>query len=650
MEERGGDETRMRTGMRMRVRVRREEMFATAIITGIAILLLLLAPFAHTASVCVSVSGGVSGGSNATLRIEPSSVVCSDVTGYGELVRVEGAGFEANSTVVLECAVTNFSIPVTECGAGAGAGAGYKYKYGLYGLNISDTANTSFTLSLHGVRDDTTVIVNSSLLPRPLELNKSSCSSSKLVHFHYNATTNTTEIVVKTTKEVQIPPEILRDIDIEVCGNATSGAVGVYADMVITHNVTTSASGGFIRVIDTHGIPPSHYNITATVGGAVLADAMLCITIPELSIVPSTVVEGERARVEGRGFAPNKLLTLRCVVSNYTIPVSAGEYRYELKDFNVTDSNTSFLLRVHNVKDDLGIRVPIWINERITNCSIEKLGFVFQYYRNNTTATVYHGPVSRGIYDIELRGTPIDENATNVTLDVVICTDITTNASGGFIRVIDTHGIPPWHYNITATLGGTVLANATLTIAEKAPAPTPTPTPSPSPSPSPTSSPTSTVPGAGGGGGGGGGAGPRDSDGDGITDIEEMLADTDPKDPCDPNPDCTACRALTGAAAPAPTATPAEVWVPGGGVEASPTPAPTSLPVTSPTPALSRLTPTPIFPFFSGLSRSVLIIVVIAAIIVLMLIILYLYYRSRESKEAEEGGGGGEGGERIIWR
>jgi len=82
--------------------------------------------------------------------------------------------------------------------------------------------------------------------------------------------------------------------------------------------------------------------------------------------------------------------------------------------------------------------------------------------------------------------------------------------------------------------------------------------------------------------GGGGGGGPRDTDGDGITDIEEMLQGTDPKDPCDPNPECAACKALMPAT-PAPTTAPV----------VSPTPKPTVKPTPVPTPAPATPTPTP---------------------------------------------------------
>jgi len=100
----------------------------------------------------------------------------------------------------------------------------------------------------------------------------------------------------------------------------------------------------------------------------------------------------------------------------------------------------------------------------------------------------------------------------------------------------------------------------------------------------------------------GGRASPRDYDGDGYGDVDEMLAGTDWKDPCDPNPDCAACLALRP---PNPT----------------PTPKPTPTPVVTSTipPTVTTPTPTPVPPF-PVIPMYVIIVIVVAVIIIVAVV------------------------------
>jgi PGF-CTERM protein len=78
-------------------------------------------------------------------------------------------------------------------------------------------------------------------------------------------------------------------------------------------------------------------------------------------------------------------------------------------------------------------------------------------------------------------------------------------------------------------------------------------------------------------GGGGGGGGPSDTDGDGYSDIEEIIMGTDPLEPCDPNPNCVACTALTEEEE----------------ITPKPTEKPTATPKPKPKPSVTPTTPAP---------------------------------------------------------
>ena len=72
-------------------------------------------------------------------------------------------------------------------------------------------------------------------------------------------------------------------------------------------------------------------------------------------------------------------------------------------------------------------------------------------------------PIPTGVYEvIDVMGNAV-EGATTVTMTATVTKKVTTDASGGFKEVIDTHGIPAGGYTVNAT-DGVVYAEAMQTL------------------------------------------------------------------------------------------------------------------------------------------------------------------------------------------
>ncbi|KAF5438226.1 hypothetical protein C5S35_00010 [Candidatus Methanophagaceae archaeon] len=180
-----------------------------------------------------------------------------------------------------------------------------------------------------------------------------------------------------------------------------------------------------------------------------VASAATCTVTPDL------VVVGEFVTLEGAGFGATETVTLNCSITDLVIPVSECKYNYRSENFNLSDKNTSFSVSVQEVADDMKLYIKKSGSfAEINKSSPTKYGFEFDYDPITNTATISLpmpiNPSHRGVYElIEVTGTAANCDV-DVSMDVTVTNNVTTDATGYFKTVIDTHGIPIGDYGITA--------------------------------------------------------------------------------------------------------------------------------------------------------------------------------------------------------
>jgi len=181
-----------------------------------------------------------------------------------------------------------------------------------------------------------------------------------------------------------------------------------------------------------------------------------------LTITPSTAVSGDLVTIEGAGFTPNAAVTIESTCTCEK-PVVSGKCECSLKKFNISTEETGFSLSVSEVKDNVKINAkrfwwtPYWTIDH------NMMGFVFSYDLSTHTSTVTRGmPTPTGVYEvIDVIGNAVD-GATTCTMTTTVTKRVTTDATGGFREVFDTHGIPAGTYTVTAD-GTTATLNLTTT-------------------------------------------------------------------------------------------------------------------------------------------------------------------------------------------
>jgi hypothetical protein len=209
--------------------------------------------------------------------------------------------------------------------------------------------------------------------------------------------------------------------------------------------------------------------------------------ILELEIAPKNPEPGDEITISGVA-SPNQEITIAnqeiTIASSFKdiIQVSAGKYKYDLKDIEIPSKPNSFTVTTKNVKNlRVGVKILIWITK--------------SFPASGGVATLSLGDVPPGNYAIKIFGDAAN-GASTVDLHVTASLKTKADSNGNFKAKIGTKGLPPGIYTITAKApdgaSKTISVFAGEQPAESEPEPTPSLISTPTKTTMPTIAPTIT--------------------------------------------------------------------------------------------------------------------------------------------------------------